>query len=240
VPSPSADQVERIKTLAEACSIQAKVSNRTWLGTIAVALLLLLPLQSTTPGCPPAATLPFVGVVAGSALYPVALAILSVLIIALAAAHAQHVRADQLSNHIIEAMETESASANLDPRPRDLFDVLRQPGLTRVAPLAQWLQRPRQWAARAATPGLTRRIISTGAYLILKLVALVVLFAVPGVALYFGWQRVVASDLAPALVISLSIASLIAGLSLITITVADFWGIGPRLRYIWSGQRPAA
>src|SRR5262249_37309290 len=65
-------------------------------------------------------------------------ALLIVLTIAFASAHAQLLRATRLAQNAVDAVDDSVIIGKL--RPRQLFDMLRQPSLLRVAPLAQLLQ----------------------------------------------------------------------------------------------------
>lgn len=226
------ERVAVLKDLAEACSIQAKIENRIWLGAIAAAFVVLLPhQQAAVPGGDAVAQLPFgLGEAPAPVIYPLAFAILAIFVVALAAAHAQHVRADKLAHELIDHMSDDSASLPGGVRPRDFFDLLREPSLTRVAPLAQWLRGRWQFEAERAPCPLWRRIASTGLYVALKLVVLLVLFATPGVALHLGYQQVIASGISRGWLWLLGAAGIIAAISLLLVTVADVLGTWLRVK----------
>jgi hypothetical protein len=221
---PSNDSI--VKNLAEACSTAAKIENRTWLGTIAVSVVLLLPptLGATTS---PSVELPLLGSVPTSVLSPLAFLTLAILIIALSSAHAQHIRADSRSHSIIRSMYGEVMTGLT---PRDYFDILRVPSFTRVAPLAQWIRGRWQWESESTPCPLWRRAAGTLLYIVLKLVVLVVLFLSPGIAIWVGYGRVRSSNLHQPWLALLGVAGGIAIGSLVLITIADGIGTWPRIK----------
>ena len=97
-------------------------------------------------------------------------ALLVILTIAFAAAHAQQTRAQTLAQRRVDSLAGDwDANAKGHPgeiHPRELFDMLRLPSVNRVAPLAQSLRGPYQFYATIdGCPGWLR-IMSTAYYLV--------------------------------------------------------------------------
>jgi hypothetical protein len=230
-----ASNTDLVKDLAEACSTQAKIENRTWLGIIATTVVLLVPPITSSGDGAVAARIPFFETVPVSVFSPLAFAMLAILIVVLSTAHAQHLRADALSHRVIRDLKNAAHGAAVTPR--DLFDILRVPSYTRVAPLAQLIRGKWQWEGEKSACPWWRRITGTLLYILLKLVALAVLFVTPGIAIWLGYERVVASSVhQPWLLITLRAAQVISIASLIMITLADFIGTLPRIRRFWSAH----
>jgi hypothetical protein len=212
-----------VKLVAEAASVQAKVTNRLWLAVIAVTIVVFLP---TTPGAT-TVQLPFnLGAVPPGAFYPVVFAILSILAVALAAAHAQQVRADRIAHHVVT--ELSSGAGKREPvslHLRDLLDILRHPSLTRVAPLAQVITGHYHSQIKSDDsqgPGTNKRRAWTLAafYLLLKLFTLVVLFVIPMAGVVVAYRRVTMA-LDGWLLYVLALTGLVAFLSLLLAAIAD-------------------
>jgi len=109
-----------VKELATAVSTQAQVANRMWLALMTVALFAVLPHVPTKSGN---LSLPFsLGEVNAMWFHRVVFAILVVLAVAFASAHAQQIRSQTLAQG--------SFSASLSRvgghiHPREFFDMLR-------------------------------------------------------------------------------------------------------------------
>jgi len=217
------------------------MSNLMWIGAIVAAFVVLLPQVPPEGGTPATAELPFsLGSGPAPVVYPLAFAILAILIVALAAAHTQHIRADKLAHSVIDTMNRILLVDGIELLPRDLFDMLRQPSLTRVAPLAQWVRGRWQFEGETTPCPLWRRVMSIGLYVVLKVVVLLVLFAAPGVALFVGYGQVRASGIGQSWIGLLAAVGLIAGGSLVLVTVADIWGMLPRIRKLAAAKPPPA
>ena len=216
-----------VRDLADGCSTQARVANRTWLGVIAVSVVLLLGTSAAAlPGCPQVAHVPLLGEIPTAQLVPIAFAMLSILVIALAAAHAEHVRADALAHEAISKLEAD----NNGPDPRSLLDILRVPGFTRVAPIALWVRGGWKQKSKRRWVRTSRRITGGLLYLLLKALVVVVLFAIPGIALWESYQRVRASSLSHLTTLVLGALMWIALLSLVLIGLADLGNTWTRVR----------
>jgi hypothetical protein len=221
------ERAATIKQLADAVSMQARVANRIWLATIAASLLVVLP-RSTSPGS--SATdiaLPFqLGDVAPTAFYPVAFAMLSVLVVAFASAHAQQARANDLAQRALDRLAT-AAGASLPPISiRELFDMFRMPSANRVAPLAQLMRGPYQFHDQAADCPPWLRVASSVYYLTLKLVASGVYYGLPALGIWYAFERTISIDLPGWSLGILATLGAIAALSLLTVLVAD-------IVYVW-------
>src|ERR1039457_6832514 len=107
-----------------------------WLSLVTVALVAVLPRVPAHGGNTP---LPGkIGGVSPACFHTIAFFILAVLAIFFVAAHAQQIRAQMLAQEVIESLINQDPSDAVHPR--ELFDMLRTPSLSRVAPLAQLLR----------------------------------------------------------------------------------------------------
>jgi len=163
-----------VKELAVAVSTQAQVANRYWLTLMTVALFALLPrIAGPEAGT---ITLPFgLGAVESASLNPILFGLLIVLAVAFAAAHAQQVRAQKLAQRYIDDLQPAPGQLH----PRELFDMLRQPSVIRVAPLAQSLRGRFQFYATANECPAHLWWISVVYYGLLKVASIAVYFLLP-------------------------------------------------------------
>ncbi len=137
-----------------------------------------------------------IGDVSPAWFHTIAFFILAVLAIFFAAAHAQQIRAQILAQEVIELLINQGPSEVVHPR--ELFDMLRTPSLSRVAPLAQLLRGKYQFYSSSGDCPTWLRLLSVGYYASLKLVSYIVFFLLPVwalwrayiVAVFPGWWRV--------------------------------------------------
>lgn len=183
-------------------------------------------------------SLPFfgLGAIEPSSFYLAMFALLVVLMIAFASAHAQQVRVQRLAHRGLDRLGDESVF-DLGVHPRDLFDALRLPSLIRIAPLAQLF---RGLDSSFASPGdvpLWRKRTSAIYYLLLKTVAWFVYFGFPGAALWLTFARTQATGW---LSLSLFGAALIATMSLIHILTVDMWYVREVKDIILESRAPSS
>jgi hypothetical protein len=173
------DRLPVIRELASATSLQVQASNRLWAVLATVSFVALLHRDPA-----PAPSLPFgLGSIAPQEFYWAVFALLAVLSIAFASAHAQATRASLMAHEALDTLDHGVIVGNL--RPRDLFDMLQIPSLIRIAPLAQLFHgittgSSQQW----------RRTIGAAYYFALKGPAWLVYFLVPAAALWFTFARI--------------------------------------------------
>lgn len=180
------DKTESVKDLADAISIQVKTANRSWYIVMTIALLVLFP-PAKVAQSDVGIQLPLqLGTVDAVSFYPVVFAVFSVLIVAFAAAHAQSYRAVKLAQMAIEKHNNE-LSMGIDRR--DLFDMLRIPSVNRVAPLSQLLRGKYQFWFQANNTPCWRQIVSGFYYIVLKVVAAVVYWALPGYSYWIAYTQ---------------------------------------------------
>lgn len=173
-------QLTIVQTLAEAVSTQARIANKRWLGLMTVAVLALLPRKGQ--GAEKLFDLPWFGKLDASTFYWLAFAMLIVLSIGLAAAHAHTFTSQELAQSTIDKLAAQGETVH-GIHPRDLYDMLRVAGLTQVFPLARLLSGSsgsRAW----------RRMLSAGGYAILKTMSLLLYFGLPAIALWQVYHRV--------------------------------------------------
>lgn len=171
-----------LRDLVDAASTQARVTNRVWLLLVVVSLLVVLPRSPDQR-----VTLPFeLGSVEASYFVFVALPMLSVLVIAFCTSHAQTIRVQLLAYRTF-ASKTNTSTDNLDIR--DLFDALRIPSVSRVAPLAQVLRGKHQFFPDK--PNCPRWIVYTTAvyYVLLKILCIIVYLGFPAGALIIACSQ---------------------------------------------------
>jgi hypothetical protein len=178
------ERADFIKELASAATVQTNVANRSWTALITVAVIAVLPRPQGTDIALPLG----LGTVSALSFHFVMFALLTVLSIAFAAAHAQQVRAQRLAMKALVALGDEPISAG-KTHPRDYFDMLRAPSVTRVAPLAQLFQGMDAFHGSDRRPPPWRKRVSVGYYLALKTVSWLVYFGFPAVALWISFSR---------------------------------------------------
>ena len=175
-----------VKELAGAVFTQSQVANRYWIALMAVALFALLP--RVGPSQTQTIDLPLgLGAVEPASLHPALFALLVVLIVAFAAAHAQQVRAQKLAQAYIDKMTVVDGELH----PRELFDMLRQPSVIRVAPLAQSLRGKYQFFGTAGECPAALWWGSVVYYGVLKLASIGISFLLPGWALCANSKKAV-------------------------------------------------
>lgn len=185
---------------------------------------MLVPPTVAAPSQVPTKTLPLLEGVPPELVLPIGFALLAILVIALAAAHAEHVRADAFAHALISKLPEAQVSDA-----RALLDILRVPGLTRVAPIALWARGGWQQDGRAWLRPF-RRVAGGVLYLLLKLVVIAVLFVVPALALWESYDQVKAAHLGITLTRALGVLMWIALLSLSLIGSADLVNTWTRVR----------
>ena len=197
-----------------AVSTQAHVSNRIWIGLVTVAVISFLP-QAAASG-----EIPFgLGKVPATSFHLVVFALLIVLTIAFASAHAQQVRAQNLAYHFIDSLPSGFEVAGMHPR--ELLDMLRVPSVNRVAPLAQSLRLKYQfYKTKEACP--TVLVFGTTVwYALLKAVGVIVYFGVPAFALVYNYMRIDESSFIWRVL--MHFCGSIALLSLLQVLLTDLW-----------------
>ena len=176
-----------LKEFAAGVSTQAQVTNRFWLGLVTVALVALLPRESAPAG---QVTLPFnLGKADAPTFSVMVFLFLVVLTIAFSSAYAQQFRAQALTQSFIAsipAKHTDQGGAHL----REWFDMFRVPTFNRVAPLPQLARGSFQFYKNAKECPSWLRFLTTGYYLLLKLTAMAVYFALPGYALFGAYRKI--------------------------------------------------
>jgi hypothetical protein len=206
---------QEVKDLAAAVSTQAQVSNRTWLALITVSVVAVLPRSSAADGT---VALPLgLGSVDPASFHLVVVALLVVLIIGFAAAHAQQVRAQRLAQRAIDSL-ADSEDLHLGMHARDLFDAFRMPSISRIAPLAQLLKGLDSFYGTSNRVSRARRILSVAYYLALKTVSWLVYFGFPAVALWLSVWKINATGIAA---FALTVIGTIATVPLVHVFAVD-------------------
>jgi len=213
-------QDQFIRDLAAAVSLQSKVANRLWLTLMTVVVFSLL--QMAAPQQQTQVSLPLnLGAIPMGILYPVLFAILIILTVAFSSAHAQQVRARKYANRYINLLPT----TEKEPHPRELFDMLCQPSIARVAPLAQTLRGDYQFFETIKDCPAWRWHTSTVYYAILKASAIGIYFLLPGWALLSVGLQLWRKDIVPVPLLTLAPIGLIPLLQVTVSEVVDAWGI---------------
>jgi hypothetical protein len=155
--------------------------------------------------------------------------ILGVLALAFASAHAQQIRAQKLAHDVIDKI-TASFTPNNNLHPRDYFDMLRTPSLTRVASLSQVLRGKHQFFASAAGLPAWRRRMTAVYYALLKLVSLIIYFLLPLSALYLALKHVPVSG---TLFWCTIVGAIVAAGALFEVMALDAFYAAVILRKLW-------
>ncbi|MBI3636787.1 MAG: hypothetical protein HY216_11365 [Candidatus Rokubacteria bacterium] len=216
------DDRDIVKELAAAVSTQAQVSTRIWLALMTVVLVAVLP-RVPVDGGRKGVSLPLgLGAIDPIWFDPFIFALLVILTIAFATAHAQETRAQELAQGRLDSL-TKAWEANAkkhvgEIHPRELFDMLRLPSVNRVAPLAQASRgRYQFYATSDHCPGWLR-MASAAYYGLLKLTSLIVYLGVPAWALWDVHNRMTL-DRAPSLIAALG--GTLAVVTLVQILLTD-------------------
>ena len=187
------DPTNTIKDLAEAASNQIKIGNRMWIGLIVLSIFVILP-RSAIEGTN-MVSLPFgFPDVDLTHFHFVSILLLSVFIIAFCQAHAQSIRSLKLAHRVLDGIGVRRL-ANATIHPRDFFDMLVIPSLSRVAPLPQLARGKHQFFPESSECPKYLRLLTTLYYVILQIVSMLVYYCVPGIALamalvhYFGTTK---------------------------------------------------
>jgi hypothetical protein len=216
------EQSALIKDLASAVSTQAQVANRLWLTLMTVALFALYHKAGPASTAGEIPLLPGWLAVQPADLYPVLLLILAVLCVAFASAHAQQVRAQKLARKQMRHLRSTESGVN----PAELFDMLCQPSVIRVAPLAQSLRQKYQFHDTADGCPEWLRYTSGAYYVVLKISAIAIYFLLPLWALLsvttriyemVSWIMLIPALLAGCTVLQVAINELIDGYDILGI-----------------------
>jgi hypothetical protein len=227
----SASTRKIIKELASAVSMQAQITNRTWLSLVTVAVISLLPTPSTPQGVAEV-TLPFsFGKVEAETFHLILFPLLTVLSIAFSAAYSQQVRAQKLAQSFLNSINNRPVGFG-GVYPRELFDMLRLPTLNRIAPLAQSLRGPYQFHKTASNCPRWLRVTTTVYYILLKLTSMLVYFGLPAFALLHVYQKIQAVQSVRWLAI---FAGIFAALALLQVCVVEVLYSAKVVPEIWSG-----
>lgn len=174
------EQTTLIKDLASAASTQAQVANRLWLTLITVAMFALYHKVDPNPADEEISLFSGWLMIQPADLYPVLFLVLIVLSIAFASAHAQQVRAQKLARRQIKHLRSHENGAS----PAELFDMLCQPSVIRIAPLAQSLRWKYQFHDTAGGCPEWLWYTSGAYYAALKFSAIAIYFLLPLWALF--------------------------------------------------------
>ncbi|MFH1726452.1 MAG: hypothetical protein ABII00_17720 [Elusimicrobiota bacterium] len=213
------NQNQHIKDLASAVSTQARVANRLWLTLMTVVVFTLLQLTGAGQQTQGIALPLGLGSVSPETLYPVLFSLLIILSVAFASAHAQQVRARKLAEGYIGSLSEVAEK----PHPREFFDMLCQPSVIRVAPLAQSLRGKYQFFATAAACPDWLWWTSAAYYVLLKASAILIYFLVPGWALILVGIRLWKTDAVPLILLVVAPIAFIPLLQVILNEVASAW-----------------
>ena len=228
------EMIEKVKVLAEAASMQARVANRTWLGLLTIAALTLLP-RGPKAGQPCEPVLPLgLGPVDPFWYYPTLFMILVILTIAVAVAQAQVVRVQKLAQSFLRSLAGQSPTV-LGMEPRELYDMIRLPSLNRVAPLAQFLLGEHQFHATSSGRSRQDKIWSEIAYLPLRLVSMAVFYLLPTFALWHAFSGI---HVGPYAWVLSGIGGSIAWLALVAVCYSDIQYSVEVMGIIWAGGTP--
>jgi len=224
------DRASVVKELAGAVSAQAQVSNRSWIALITVAVIASLPRRQ-----PAEMTLPFsLGTIDPNWFHFVMFALLVVLTIGFASAHAQQVRAQRLAQSALKNLGEDSV-LGVGIHPRDFFDALRLPSVNRVAPLAQLFKGLDAFFGSPATVPKWRLRASAAYYLLLKAASWLVYFGFPAVALWLSFARIHVGGWRWW---GLCAAGSVASLALLHVFVVDVWYVREVKGIIADSRRP--
>ena len=226
-----------VKELAAAVSTQAQVANRIWLALMTVVVVAVLPRVSPADGGRKVPLPLGLGDVDSVWFDVFIFALLVILTIAFASAHAQQTRAVELARRRLDSL-ARGWDANTKERPdeihpRELFDMLRLPSVNRVAPLAQSSRGLYQFYATSdRCPGWLR-IASAAYYGLLKLASLIVYLGVPAWALWEVHSRMTLNRTASLIAASGGILALV---TLVQMFLTEGWYSLQTLRKIGAGR----
>jgi len=181
---PKCEVPSIIKDLAEAISTAVEVQNRYWLALAVTSLFGIVP-QSNLPAGAKEISLPFGLPTVNLEWYALLMVLLlSVFIIAFAAAQAHLIRTQKIADHIIEKRKNEGRLI-AGKNERYFLDALRKPSLGRVFSLAQVAFGGNGVFVDLKQLPSLRKHISSVLYLFFKITFLVVWLGLPGLALYY-------------------------------------------------------
>ena len=218
---------ELVKELASAVSTQAQFANRIWLALMTAALVAVLPHVPTSSGN---LSLPFsLGEVDATWFNRVVFALLVVLVITFASAHAQHIRAQSLAQDSISASPSMSGHIH----PREMFDMLRMPSFNRVAPLAQVLRGKYQYyKTNHDCPAWLRRL-TVVYYALLKIASLAVYFSLPFWAIWHAYTNVLGVQPEWFVALIARVGAVLAGSALLVVLVAEILSAFKIVKHLW-------
>ena len=174
---------EEVKELLAGASTQSTHANRLWLALAATATIVIIPSAGAEK------VLPFgLGVMPDTWFYFVASLALDVLAISFCSAQAQTIRAQRLAHKAIDSLGRAPSPAT-GIWLRDLYDASCVPSLSRVAPLAQIARGQFQFFSESHSCPPTRRIMTSLFYLYLKVIAALVYYILPMLAIIMGGIR---------------------------------------------------
>jgi hypothetical protein len=166
--------------LIEGYSTYNKASIRYWTALAVISIIIIIPTETANGSI----TLPFeIGSFKKADFYPLGLIFLSLLVICFGAAFSQTFRTANLLYKSVNDLKNKyvvSEKIHL----QDIIDGMIYPSLTRVAPLAQLLQGEFQFFPEVEKISKFRKRLSLSYYVLLKGIAVSVMYFLPAFALY--------------------------------------------------------
>lgn len=181
---------EFIMQLSQGCATQARVANRFWLALAFVSLLAVMPrpVETKVPGNHEL-DLPFgIGKVESTDFYPLATALMCILVVGFGSAHIQSIRSIKLIQRAIEALQGELILPG-NIYFLDAFDNIVTPSINRVAPIAQVLQGDFQFYPKSYECPKWKILLSAAYYILLKILTTLVLLLFPVFSLVSSFNQ---------------------------------------------------
>ncbi len=177
---------EFLLKIVEGYSTYNKVYIKYWM---AIALLSLVIIVSTNTKNKVEVTLPFdIGTLDRDSFYPFAFAILAILVICFGSTFSQSFRSSKLMYRAVEKLEDDYIFFDRIYL-RDIIDCLYYPSLTRVAPLSQLARGKYQFFPESKHTPKFLGFITTIYYVLLKIVAISVMYLLPAAALLLSFFK---------------------------------------------------
>jgi len=176
--------------LIQGYSTQTRIASRIWIALSLASIFAIIPSKVKMPYG--------LNDVPASDFYPFGAALISILIVSYGSVHIQGVRVRKLIERTLNGLrEHVHLPGNIDPQ--DALDSIISPSANRLAPIAQFLQGKFQFFPESRECSRFLLSLSIIFYILLKLLNFIVMFGLPGYALFYSFEKgqLFSPDLSP-------------------------------------------
>lgn len=168
--------------LIDGCNSYIKIASNFWLTLAAFSIIAISPTKTNDSKI----EMPLgLGLFEEINFYPLIFIIIALLIMCYGSTMSQALRGRKLIQRVVNNLpSSDKTICKESTHIQDIVDILIHPSLNRVAPLAQIMQGEKQFLPESNTIPVNKKKLYSLYYLFLKLIATLVIYFVPGYALF--------------------------------------------------------